>query len=821
MPTIERQLELEQRMVDSGAQAYLRAQREAEAAGRGFQLDYAQTIIKQFVQPLSEALREWCNAKGPSSHGRARIILRMLDPEKAIFITLRNLFSSFTREQSPADIAHNIGKMVEDEMRFTKFQQDHGAYYDAIIKDFARKGTQDYRHMHRVLTHKANEKGSVWTPWPNLIKVEIGTRLLNLVITETDLCDRKDIIVKNRNQTMLVPSAAGLKFVRDHEEIGKFMHPTRMPCIIPPDPWVSIFQGGYYSPQLRSNVQMIKAKQGHRAKKKTDLSRVMRAINAMQNVSWSVNTKVLDVLTTVWKNDLQIGLPSSNPLTVPESPVKEINKDAMTDEQRERFIEWKREASQIYTADKERVAKTFQVIRVIRMAQEYAKVDKFWFVWYADFRGRLYSATAGFSPQGPDFAKGLLQFANGKPLGERGWYWLRVHIANRFGYDKVSYDDRVAWVDAQAAKFCAVADDPLSHREVWGNADKPYQFLAALFEYAAAVRSNVPHTYVSRLPIGLDGSCNGLQNFSAMLRDPVGGAATNLVPGDTPSDIYAKVADVLVRKVKWFLTDGPATSTRVNAKGDLVEVDNRYFAQKWLQYGIDRKLAKRPVMTLPYGATQQSCTSYIFAELIAKNRNLFGQGVNFQAAMWLTPLLWKSIGEVVVAAREAMDWLQKAASALTKDDRPIEWTTADGFVALQQINTIETKQIDTQLAGRFQCRVGEWTNELDRNKQRLGVSPNFVHSMDATHMRMTINALLDAGIDTFSFIHDDYGTYAADTDTMHRIIREQFVKLYTEHNPLHDFKAEHEKTCTHELPEIPKTGTLDMHGVLNSLYFFG
>jgi DNA-directed RNA polymerase len=36
--------------------------------------------------------------------------------------------------------------------------------------------------------------------------------------------------------------------------------------------------------------------------------------------------------------------------------------------------------------------------------------------------------------------------------------------------------------------------------------------------------------FVSHLPVAFDGSCNGLQNYSMMLRDEVGGAATNLVP---------------------------------------------------------------------------------------------------------------------------------------------------------------------------------------------------------------------------------------------------------------------------------------------------
>src|SRR5690606_26884152 len=125
---------------------------------------------------------------------------------------------------------------------------------------------------------------------------------------------------------------------------------------------------------------------------------------------------------------------------------------------------------------------------------------------------------------------------------------------------------------------------------------KPWQFLAFLFEYAEAMATGSPEDYVSYLPVGLDGSCNGLQNFSAMLRDPVGGKATNLIPGDKPNDIYAQVAAVCKSKLEGLLLKPayPVTDTETSHE----------YARRWLSFGIDRKVAKRPVMTLPYGSTR-------------------------------------------------------------------------------------------------------------------------------------------------------------------------------------------------------------------------
>jgi hypothetical protein len=41
----------------------------------------------------------------------------------------------------------------------------------------------------------------------------------------------------------------------------------------------------------------------------------------------------------------------------------------------------------------------------------------------------------------------------------------------------------------------------------------------------------------------MDGSCNGLQHFSALFRDEMGGRSVNLTNNDTPRDVYAEVSD--------------------------------------------------------------------------------------------------------------------------------------------------------------------------------------------------------------------------------------------------------------------------------------
>ena len=68
----------------------------------------------------------------------------------------------------------------------------------------------------------------------------------------------------------------------------------------------------------------------------------------------------------------------------------------------------------------------------------------------------------------------------------------------------------------------------------WQAADSPWQLLAVCYDLKAALASGDPESYMSRLPIHQDGSCNGLQHYAALGRDESGGRAVNLLPVDKP-----------------------------------------------------------------------------------------------------------------------------------------------------------------------------------------------------------------------------------------------------------------------------------------------
>lgn len=130
----------------------------------------------------------------------------------------------------------------------------------------------------------------------------------------------------------------------------------------------------------------------------------------------------------------------------------------------------------------------------------------------------MYPIPPHLNHMGADISRGLLQYCEGKPLGKRGLYWLKIHFANKMGKDKLSLSEREQYTNSMLPWIHKVARDPQNNLE-WLSSENPWQALAALIDIDGAVRSGEPESYVSHTSVHLDGSCNGLQHYAAIGRD--------------------------------------------------------------------------------------------------------------------------------------------------------------------------------------------------------------------------------------------------------------------------------------------------------------
>jgi DNA-directed RNA polymerase len=188
--------------------------------------------------------------------------------------------------------------------------------------------------------------------------------------------------------------------------------------------------------------------------------------------------------------------------------------------------------------------------------------------------------------------------------------------------------------------------------------------------------------------------------------------------------------------------------------------------------------------------------------------------------------VWEAIGEVVKAARTAMDWLKACSKLAAEENLPINWRTPDGFRVYQAYYDMNKFRIATCLDGEIMRMVvqEEDRTKIDRKRMQNGIAPNFVHSLDGCALRMFVVLAKENGLDSFSMIHDSYGTHAADVEMMGACLRSAFVDLYRHHDVLEEFREEIAKMLPPEkaylLPPVPPKSDLDIQAVLGSDFFF-
>lgn len=803
---IERQLKLEEESRELGAARY-QAERLPWKDEHGktkpeSELPPGMYLLKQIVEPVAEGVRQFLAEAQAGRAGRkhtAAKLLQEITPEAAAYIVCKRVINGLTTQENTQAVLINIGMMVRDHIEFERFHSKEPRLYRWMIEEL-KKATSG-RHRTRVLRRVLSRAQVERLGWGNEECLSVGGKLLDILIERTGMVRVVTVSTgKRRSKTVIEPAEDVLEWLNNQHERCALLSPVYLPMLCEPVDWTGPKGGGYLTQFPRpmhfvktGNQEYLEELEG------VDMPKVYEAVNLLQRVPWRVNRFILEVMDEAWKHGDQVGgLPPRDPEPLPATPP-----DMDTNE--EALKAWKRAASEVYTRNARLGSKRLGVEQKLWMARKFVDEQAIYYPWCVDFRGRAYpiAGIGSMNPQADDSGKALLEFANGEPLGEDGAYWLAVHIANLFGVDKVSLDDRVAWVEKNTDKILDSALRPLDGERFWCEADKPWQALAACKEWLGYQMEG--DDYVSHLPIAMDGSCNGLQNFSAALRDPVGAAATNLLPSATPNDIYQQVADETER---------------------MLAQSSDPMALLW-RGRVSRKIVKRPVMTLPYGATLFGMRDQIADELRKAEEAgtpIIPKDQVGEASTYLAKVVYEAIGNVVVAAREAMDWLQEAAKVVSGNGLPILWTTPDGFPVLQNYRKIVTHRQKVHFDGQvYRLSLGEETREIDVRKNALAISPNFVHSLDAAHMRATVRLCNEHGVTSLVMVHDSYGCHASKVSEMNYLLRRAFYEQYQGHI-LADFRDELASQlppdAQEKLPKLPELGTLDLEQVLRSDFFF-
>eukprot|EP00741_Cyanophora_paradoxa_P022664 tig00021493_g21888.t1 len=551
--------------------------------------------------------------------------------------------------------------------------------------------------------------------------------------------------------------------------------PRFLPMIVPPMKWSSMWTGGYLT--IRTNIMRTvegasKSRQIE-AFARRDARPLYEGLNVLSSVPWKINKRLLEAIKAVRDEGGDFAeLPPSRPDPFPEPPRPPPE---ATWEEKEKWRQGRRRARQ-----RNWDVRGLQRDLEYKLAQaESMKPYVFYFPHNIDFRGRAYPIPPHLNHLGSDTCRGMLLFARGRPLGEKGLRWLMIHLANLAGKDKLPFEERIAFIRDSLPDIVRSADYPLTgwaRREDrwWAKADAPWQCLACCIELVAALRSPDPRAFVSCLPVHQDGSCNGLQHYAALGRDERGAQQVDLIDSEKPSDVYSAVAAVLKELVKkdaaMETTDGREERIKIIAQ--------RVYPE------IDRKLVKQTVMTSVYGVTFIGARKQIQNRL--EERAGFSEETALFAATYLARKTLEAIGDIFQSAKDIMRYLGQWAKAIAKQDKFVTWPTPMAFIATQPYTKPGRAEIvRTPLQSVNLTR--EQSESPNVMKQKSAFPPNYVHSLDSAHMLFTAQACRELHPEmTFVAVHDSYWTHACDVDAMNRVLRQEFVKL---HGPDKDGKT--------------------------------
>src|ERR1041385_3118236 len=361
------------------------------------------------------------------------LALLSLSAEQMAFITIGTLFNLIARSEFDACLPAPITLVAQEIGQICRIER---------YSDLANKRAVDVAELllPRNQNRNAAKRAAAWAAlvddeddWANNFRpYQLGAKLISLA-RQFAVLEGKPIFELKEDR-----EGSGTGFKTPHRigmteaaetwigeqtpESLELFDPIYVPMIVEPCPWTSLSKGGYhYTP-----MKFLKRQTGKKAQKhleKADLSAVYAAVNAMQNTPYRINGAIY----RFQRDAGAAGLP---------------------------FFKLEREEQ------RKGLEKTmaFRFVQSVRLLAD----ERFYFPWQVDHRGRAYPVPPTMNPQSDHIGRALIEFADGKPLGKRGVYWLQMHIANCYWKKKkVSFKKRLAWVRENEQEILDFAANPL------------------------------------------------------------------------------------------------------------------------------------------------------------------------------------------------------------------------------------------------------------------------------------------------------------------------------------------------------------------------
>lgn len=795
-----RQSKLDQEMVELGRQRYKTRLAKANQISAESNTIPGRMMLNRCTTELVKEIENWI-AKAQSGPGRKHRCLPFLvqiAPEKAAVIASKVVIDALSAERMLTSTCIAVGRAIEDEILLEDLASNSPDFLRSIQKKTFKSVGQKFKR--RFARDAAKAVDLVTKRWAKSDALAVGLLLVEMLAQMTGIIE---IITKmnarGRKYCIIQASPDIRRWVKGCHEYHEALEPMFLPTIEKPLEWNNPWVGGYASIEWKPRPLVKSRNKAYQESLSSSLpSAVYDAVNFIQNTPWTVDQFMRELIREFWKEGAEIdSLPPSRDEALPTKPV-----DIDTNQEARR--QWRKAAAKIHFLNESYESQRLLALKTLFVADKMSEHGRIWFPHQLDFRGRGYPLPLFLHPQGVSYAKAMLRFADGKQITDDAQAKsLYVHAANKFGLDKSTTDQRIRWVEENRSLITSIGRDPYSTKD-WTKADEPFAFVAACRELVGMW--DCGKRFVSSLPVAMDATTQGLQIYSMLLRDPVAGLATNVLPSAQPSDPYQFVANSVIAKLRQ--SSDP-------------------LAAQLLEFGIDRTTTKRQTMTLPYGLTQHSCIAYTREWLEDRIRkvgsNPWGLEM-YKPVVFLGKIIWESIGDVVGSAQKGMDFIRGCMASLIEHDVTPFWMTPIGFPVRMRYENYDRITVSTRIGAKAKVLSLRQENGRQSKRKALNGGPaNFIHSLDGFGglLGHTVNLCARSGINHLGSVHDQIMCLAGDQPVVYRRIREATVEIFSR-DLLREF---HEGVLTFlpkgaTIPDVPEYGTLDISKVTDSQYYF-
>ena len=571
------------------------------------------------------------------------------------------------------------------------------------------------------------------------------------------------------------------------------------------------------------------------------------SINKLQQTGWRINQPVYEAL--IANKDLFI---SDDPIE--DNEVKEMKR-------RSKMVEWAfimSKAEQLYKEDvfyqyiqadyRGRLYYSesflnFQGSDLSRGMLEFAKAKPM----TSDGEWWLAVHTAGAFNQSYDIDE-IPEWAEADYKG-----YLEDEGLDSISVDKFTLEDRVRWTNENMEVI--IEAGRLKH--IFPDAEKSVSFLACCIEwynYSLARRDN--RMYMSHLPIPIDGSNNGWQHLGAISKDARTGELVGLVAREIQRDFYVSTAKQLLEIDDPKLNAMPMKHVRkaISKRGSMTRAysagaakigENMWFDVRSEDfhetYDIDEEDCKGWAKQL-IKAIDQVCPGPLdtmkYLQKLAgfeigqyKKFNDAGEapGKEYREAVARMKELYTTKDKTDEDLEELNDLVQyvqgyKSHIVYGNGSDRITWRTPSGFPVEYTNFRMDSKKCFGTISG-YQPSANNYkikhvalvpTKQPDVQGFMSGISPNYIHSMDASHMAL----IIDEWNGDFGAVHDSFSTHACDVDKLLDLTKSTFVGMYDVDN-YYDHIRDQLLTNQDGLDvDQPSLGSLNIGGVYESDYFF-